>query len=82
MFPLSAVLFPYATMPLHVFEPRYRALMHDCLAGDRRFGVVLIERGSEVGGGDQRSPSAPRASSRVRWSWPTAAGSSRSRARR
>jgi Lon protease-like protein len=54
MFPLSAVLFPHATMPLHVFEPRYRALMHDCLEGDPRFGVVLIERGSEVGGGDQR----------------------------
>jgi len=56
MFPLSTVLFPHASLPLHVFEPRYRALMHDCLEGDRRFGVVLIERGSEVGGGDQRSP--------------------------
>jgi uncharacterized protein len=55
MFPLSAVLFPQAAMPLHVFEPRYRALMRDCLEGDPRFGVVLIERGSEVGGGDQRS---------------------------
>jgi Lon protease-like protein len=55
MFPLSAVLFPHAIMPLHVFEPRYRALMHDCLEGDPRFGVVLIERGSEVGGGDQRT---------------------------
>ena len=55
MFPLSAVLFPQATMPLHVFEPRYRQLMHDCLGGDSRFGVVLIERGSEVGGGDQRA---------------------------
>ena len=55
MFPLSAVLFPHASMPLHVFEPRYRALMRDCLEGDSRFGVVLIERGSEVGGGDQRS---------------------------
>ncbi len=55
MFPLSAVLFPHADMPLHVFEPRYRALVQDCLAGDRRFGVVLIERGSEVGGGDERS---------------------------
>ena len=42
-------------MPLHVFEPRYRALMRDCLAGDARFGIVLIERGSEVGGRDQRS---------------------------
>jgi hypothetical protein len=54
MFPLSAVLFPHAAMPLHVFEPRYRELMRDCLAGDARFGIVLIERGSEVGGGDQR----------------------------
>jgi Lon protease-like protein len=55
MFPLSAVLFPRASMPLHIFEPRYRALMRDCLEGDARFGVVLIERGSEVGGGDQRA---------------------------
>jgi hypothetical protein len=54
MFPLSAVLFPYGTLPLHVFEPRYRALAADCLAGDRQFGVVLIDRGSEVGGGDHR----------------------------
>ena len=32
MFPLSAVLFPHARMPLHVFEPRDRELMRDCLA--------------------------------------------------
>jgi len=55
MFPLSAVLFPHASMPLHVFEPRYQDLMRDCLAGDARFGIVLIARGSEVGGGDERS---------------------------
>ena len=54
MFPLSSVLFPYAPLALHVFEPRYRALVADCLAGDGRFGVVLITRGSEVGGGDHR----------------------------
>ncbi|HVB94386.1 MAG TPA: LON peptidase substrate-binding domain-containing protein [Acidimicrobiales bacterium] len=54
MFPLSAVLFPHAALPLHVFEPRYRALAEECLAGDREFGVVLIDRGSEVGGGDHR----------------------------
>jgi Lon protease-like protein len=54
MFPLGSVLVPGRALPLHVFEPRYRALVHDCLAGDRRFGVVLIERGSEVGGGDVR----------------------------
>lgn len=55
MFPLGTVLFPGVALPLHVFEPRYRALMRDCLDGDRRFGVVLIERGSEVGGGDVRT---------------------------
>ena len=55
MFPLGAVLFPSLYLPLHVFEPRYRALVQDCLAADGQFGVVLIERGSEVGGGDQRS---------------------------
>src|ERR1700735_1313626 len=55
MFPLGTVLFPHAVIPLHVFEPRYRTLMQHCLDADRRFGVVLIERGSEVGGGDQRA---------------------------
>jgi Lon protease-like protein len=54
MFPLGSVLFPHAVLPLHVFEPRYRQLAEECLAGDGRFGVVLIERGSEVGGGDVR----------------------------
>ena len=54
MFPLGSVLFPSIFLPLHVFEPRYRALVRDCLEGDREFGVVLIERGSEVGGGDAR----------------------------
>lgn len=55
MFPLGSVLFPSLVLPLHVFEPRYRALVHDVLAGDREFGVVLIERGAEVGGGDVRT---------------------------
>jgi len=54
MFPLSTVLFPGAGLPLHVFEARYRALMSDCLDQEGEFGVVLISRGSEVGGGDQR----------------------------
>jgi hypothetical protein len=54
MFPLGTVLLPGVAMPLHVFEPRYRALTRHCLDGDGRFGVVLIERGSEVGGGDVR----------------------------
>jgi Lon protease-like protein len=57
MFPLGTVLFPGGVLPLHVFEPRYRQLVQDCLAADApEFGVVLIERGHEVGGGDVRSP--------------------------
>jgi Lon protease-like protein len=54
MFPLSTVLFPHSELPLHVFEPRFRELTSDCLADDREFGIVLIERGPEVGGGDAR----------------------------
>ncbi|HML00379.1 MAG TPA: LON peptidase substrate-binding domain-containing protein [Acidimicrobiales bacterium] len=56
MFPLSTVLLPGELLPLHVFEPRYRVMMAHCL--ERRphvFGVVLISRGSEVGGGDTRT---------------------------
>ncbi|GAC1534251.1 MAG: LON peptidase substrate-binding domain-containing protein [Acidimicrobiales bacterium] len=54
MFPLGLVHFPHVYLPLQVFEPRYRQLTIDCLDGTREFGVVLIERGSEVGGGDVR----------------------------
>jgi Lon protease-like protein len=55
MFPLGTVLVPGMILPLHVFEPRYRQMLDDCMAGERSFGVVLIERGSEVGGGDVRT---------------------------
>jgi uncharacterized protein len=56
MFPLMSVLLPGAPLPLRVFEPRYRALMYEVMARDpQEFGVVLIERGSEVGGGDVRT---------------------------
>jgi uncharacterized protein len=54
-FPLGTVLFPGMVLPLHVFEPRYRELTRAVLARDAEFGVPLIERGSEVGGGDVRS---------------------------
>lgn len=40
LFPLPVVLMPSARMPLHVFEPRYRNLVADCLEGDGRFGMV------------------------------------------
>ena len=56
MFPLGSVLFPGAVLPLHVFEPRYRQMVRDCLANpEPEFGAALITRGSEVGGGDTRS---------------------------
>ncbi|HEX2381080.1 MAG TPA: LON peptidase substrate-binding domain-containing protein [Acidimicrobiales bacterium] len=55
MFPLGMVLFPSLFLPLHVFEPRYRVLARHCMDGNREFGVVLIERGSEVGGDDVRT---------------------------
>jgi Lon protease-like protein len=55
MFPLGSPLLPGVVLPLHVFEPRYRQLVQDCLDDpDHEFGVVLIERGFEVGGGDVR----------------------------
>src|SRR5436853_6718065 len=54
MFPLGTVRFPGLAVRLHVFEPRYRALTGWCLEHDSALGIVLIERGSEVGGGDVR----------------------------
>lgn len=55
MFPLGSVLIPGMPLPLRVFEPRYVAMLASVLGEtEREFGVVLIERGSEVGGGDVR----------------------------
>ena len=55
MFPLGSPLLPSAVLPLHIFEPRYQALARRCTDNGEPFGVVMIERGSEVGGGDVRS---------------------------
>jgi len=56
MFPLGSVLFPYTPLPLRVFQPRYLTMIGQLLdEDDPQFGVVLIERGHEVGGGDRRS---------------------------
>jgi len=63
MFPLGSTAFPQQIVPLHVFEPRYRQMMTDLLVDPSNpgaFGIALIERGFEVGGGDQRSPVATR----------------------
>lgn len=61
MFPLGQPLVPSGLLPLHIFEPRYRA-MAEHLVEDRpgdphaaELGVVLIDRGSEVGGDDVRT---------------------------
>ncbi len=43
LFPLDLVLFPGELVPLHIFEPRYRQLLADCLAGDRRFGITKAD---------------------------------------
>lgn len=50
LFPLNTVLFPYASIQLHVFEARYRDMIRVCLQEDRPFGVVLIRSGTEVDG--------------------------------
>jgi Lon protease-like protein len=54
MFPLGSVLFPHAVLPLQIFEHRYLTMIDEAMRGDGSFGVVLIEKGSEVGGGDAR----------------------------
>jgi uncharacterized protein len=67
MFPLEVAMLPGEELPLRIFEPRYSALVQDCLAqadalrasgsSDAApvFGVVLISAGREVGGGETRS---------------------------
>ena len=55
MFPLGSVLLPAMPLPLRIFEQRYLKLLGDLMASDKpEFGVVLIERGKEVGGGEKR----------------------------
>jgi Lon protease-like protein len=56
LFPLGTVLFPGSVLPLHVFEERYRLLVRELLdqPEPRRFGVVAIELGHEVGRGAAR----------------------------
>ena len=50
LFPLNVVLFPNATLPLHVFEERYKLMVQRCLDSNSSFGVALIKSGVEVGG--------------------------------
>lgn len=50
LFPLGLVLFPGASLPLRIFEERYKVMIGECLDGDKQFGVLLIKEGVEVGG--------------------------------
>lgn len=54
MFPLETALLPNQDLPLRIFEPRYSALVRHCRDSGEPFGVVLISRGREVGGGEIR----------------------------
>ena len=49
IFPLPGLtLFPHTLLPLHIFEGRYRAMVSDCLARDRRLAVVGLKPGYEA----------------------------------
>lgn len=50
LFPLHLVLFPSATLPLHIFEERYREMIDRCVRLQQPFGVVLIREGEAEGG--------------------------------
>ena len=51
LFPLpGVVLLPGTLLPLHIFEPRYRAMVADALRGDRRIGMAMIKPGREMTG--------------------------------
>lgn len=55
MFPLGSVLIPAMPLSLRIFEERYLKLLGDLVTSDQpEFGVVLIERGAEIGGGEKR----------------------------
>jgi Lon protease-like protein len=59
LFPLNVVAFPGMTVPLHIFEDRYRAMIRDLMAvedpAQRLFGIVAIREGYEVGSHEARS---------------------------
>jgi Lon protease-like protein len=49
LFPLNSVLFPGAVLNLHIFEPRYKQMINECLESGEGFGVTLIADGAEAG---------------------------------
>ncbi len=53
LFPLDVVLFPGTPLPLHIFEPRYRELISECLENKTRFGIVRAKGAEEEGDADE-----------------------------
>jgi ATP-dependent Lon protease len=51
LFPLGVVLYPNERLPLHIFEPRYKAMVQHCMETDRRFGMVYANEGKMAGVG-------------------------------
>ena len=49
LFPLNVVLFPGNILPLHIFEERYRTMIHECLQEDSEFGIILAKGGRVIG---------------------------------
>src|SRR5438874_6060519 len=47
LFPLDLVLFPDTPLPLHIFEPRYKEMIGECLRSKQEFGVVRVVPGAE-----------------------------------
>src|SRR5256712_11049519 len=56
IFPLPSVVLRGAPQPLHIFEPRYRQLLHDCLTGDQRFGIAYVTPDAAPGADPAPSP--------------------------
>tara|TARA_B100000686_G_scaffold290627_1_gene318113 strand:+ start:106 stop:783 length:678 start_codon:yes stop_codon:yes gene_type:complete len=50
IFPLDLVLYPNQTIPLRIFEPRYRQMLDDCMSSDRKFGICRVKNGTEKSG--------------------------------
>jgi len=50
IFPLNTILFPGMTLPLKIFEDRYKKMLNDCILDHSLFGISLIKEGDEVGG--------------------------------
>src|SRR3982074_3737692 len=49
IFPLNAVLLPGAVLSVHIFEPRFKQMISECLERGEAFGIVLIHEGEETG---------------------------------